>query len=244
MIKIGQSIAIAWEVFTANAGVLIGALVLSVMLNLIPNGLLNVFTWIDRFDVVPTAVIAAVPFGLAIVSYALTSLTTVGYLIITLKLCAGQTASVADLFGGTRVLLGFSAASVVFTLITSFSAIVALIVFFVIYGEEIPAWDEPTFWLGAVLLVVAGLLGSLYWGAQFGYYGFGVLEQGLAPIASLRYSAQLTQGLRWPLVGFSVVLALLNLAGLLVCGAGLLVTLPLSAVAYTWVYLQIAGKQA
>lgn len=239
MIRIGDALGKAWQLFQLRPLVLVGALVVAVGLNLLPNLIMAVVSVVQQQGLLSPALSDAVPFILAIASYAITSLTTLGYLIITLKLCRGQATSLKDLFAGWPQLLSFCAASIVFTLITAFPIIAAFVVFVVASPDQAAGEFDVTRLYGLlVILPVAGLL-SLYWGAQFGYFGFGIVEHNLAPLESLRFSHRVTQGLRWPLVGFTIVQGLLLLMGLLLFGLGLLVTLPVSALAYTWIYLEI-----
>jgi uncharacterized membrane protein len=59
---------------------------------------------------------------------------------------------------------------------------------------------------------------------------------------ALRRSAQITRGARIRLLGLSVVLLLLNLAGFVVCVVGLVVTYAISAVALAYVYRLLSGQ--
>ncbi len=239
MIKTGEALAKGWQLFKGRPLMLIGALLLTVGLNLLPNGVMGLVLLGQRQGLLSAAFVNNVPFGLAIASYGITSFTTLGYLSITLKLCRGEVATLKDLFAGGPVLLSFCAASLVFTLITAFPLVAAFIGYILLIPELIPSEFDVTRLLGLLLVLpLAGII-SLYWGAQFGYFGFGILEHKLLPLESLRFSHQLTRGLRWPLVGFTVIQGLLLVAGVLTCGLGLLVTVPVTALAYAWIYGEI-----
>lgn len=85
---------------------------------------------------------------------------------------------------------------------------------------------------GLILLIVPGII----WGIKFHYYIYLIVERGLDPIAALKESAHITDGRKWTLFGFFIVVGLLNLAGALVIGVGLLVSIPVTVLASVWVY--------
>ena len=90
---------------------------------------------------------------------------------------------------------------------------------------------------GMLLLVVPGVI----WAIQFGCASFLVADGGIDPIEALRESSRLTRGAKVQLFGFGLLLGLVNLAGALALGIGLLVTVPTTflAVAYAFRRLQV-----
>ena len=91
----------------------------------------------------------------------------------------------------------------------------------------------------AVLLVAA----ALWFGVVFQFYGFVIAEHpDVGPMVALAHSAALTHGVRLRLLGLVAVLAFLNLAGLMLCFLGLVVTYALSAVALAYVYRLLSGQ--
>ena len=94
-------------------------------------------------------------------------------------------------------------------------------------------------YLGLRLWVVPGLV----FGVVFELYGFVVAEHpDVGPVVALRRAAALTKGARLRLLGLAAVLAFLNLAGLMLCFLGLLVTYALTAVALAYVYRLLSGQ--
>jgi len=70
--------------------------------------------------------------------------------------------------------------------------------------------------------------------------GAGIME-------SFERSTKLTDGYKWQLLGFFVVLALINAVGALLFLVGLLVTIPISMIAAAYVYIKLkerAGEPA
>ncbi len=88
-------------------------------------------------------------------------------------------------------------------------------------------------YVGFRLWVVPGLV----FGVVFEFYGFVIAEHPDAgPVVALRRAADLTKGVRFRLLGLVAVLAFLNLAGIMLCFLGLVVTYALTAVALAYVY--------
>lgn len=94
--------------------------------------------------------------------------------------------------------------------------------------------------VGLVLLIVPGVI----WALKFGFGGFLVVDKKLDPIEALRQSSRLTQGVKWQLLGFALVMFGVNLVGALALGVGLLVTIPttLIAAAYVLRRLQVRAE--
>ena len=85
---------------------------------------------------------------------------------------------------------------------------------------------------GLILLVVPGIILTL----MFAFAPYIVVDRALGPIGALKESIRITKVYRWTLLGVVVVLGLLNVAGALALFVGLLVTLPVSALAFVHVY--------
>jgi len=86
--------------------------------------------------------------------------------------------------------------------------------------------------LGLMLLVVPGL----YLGVIFQFAPFIVLDKSTGPIQALKESISLTEGIRWELFLFDVLVVLANLGGSLLFGLGVLITVPVTFLAITYVY--------
>lgn len=88
------------------------------------------------------------------------------------------------------------------------------------------------FSIGLILLIIPGVL--VY--ARMQYYIFFIIEEDCGPIQALRRSWDATRGHSLELVALLLVFLFINLLGLLLCGIGLLVTLPMTIVAFALVY--------
>lgn len=91
--------------------------------------------------------------------------------------------------------------------------------------------------IGFVLLIVPGIIAML----MFMFSSFIVIDREKGPIESMAVSKLITKGKRWQLLGFVLLLVLINVAGMLALGIGLLVTIPVSTLAFTHAYRVLAG---
>ncbi|MFT5388305.1 MAG: putative membrane protein SpoIIM required for sporulation, partial [Candidatus Omnitrophota bacterium] len=71
---------------------------------------------------------------------------------------------------------------------------------------------------GAILFIIPGIILGI--GLQF--YSYFIVDQEQGPIESLKSSRQITNGSKWRLFVFALLLALINFAGALCLGIGLL----------------------
>jgi uncharacterized membrane protein len=93
-------------------------------------------------------------------------------------------------------------------------------------------------WAGMILLVIPGI----YWAIKFQFYGYFVVDQKCDPIESMRRSSRLTQDVKWKLLAFGIVLAIINAIGALCLFVGLLVTIPVTLLAYSSVYRKLLDQ--
>lgn len=93
---------------------------------------------------------------------------------------------------------------------------------------------------GFVLLIIPGIILSI----KFSYYAYFIADRGLGPLEALKKSWELTAGIKWNLFLFSLLLGLINLAGVLALMIGLFWTVPLTMVAQAFVFRKLAGKVA
>lgn len=106
-------------------------------------------------------------------------------------------------------------------------------------------WEYILASLLAGLMIAAGLLlfivPGVYLAVRFSMVRFAVLE-GEGVIGSIKKSGTLTEGVKWRLLGFLLVCGLLNAAGIIFFAIGLLVSVPVTAVAYAHVYQKLHAR--
>jgi len=93
-------------------------------------------------------------------------------------------------------------------------------------------------WAGLILLIVPGI----YWALKFQFFGYFVVDQNCEPIESMRRSSQITQSVKWKLLGFGVVLAIINVIGAICLFVGLFVTVPVTLLAYSSAYRKLLSQ--
>jgi hypothetical protein len=113
-------------------------------------------------------------------------------------------------------------------------------------------WNPQPFWrfLGAeILLFVIILIGLFLFvvpgviaGLGFGFCTYLVIERGLGPIESLKESWHITYGHKWRLLLLALVIIGINILGALALLVGLLVSVPVSWLAFTHAYRTLASQ--
>jgi uncharacterized membrane protein len=100
----------------------------------------------------------------------------------------------------------------------------------VLYGLVVSA--------GMILLVVPGII----WAVRYGAFGFVVADEHTDPVAALKRSAVLTEGVRWELFVFGLAIIGVNIVGAMALGVGLMATIPVTAVATARIYRQLVAR--
>ncbi len=91
--------------------------------------------------------------------------------------------------------------------------------------------------IGSVLLIIPGIVAMVF--LLFGQYL--VIDKKMKPMDALKHSMQMAKPNFWMLLGFIVVILLLNTVGVLALLVGVLVTAPVSAAAMAYMYRQLVG---
>jgi uncharacterized membrane protein len=78
---------------------------------------------------------------------------------------------------------------------------------------------------------------------MFMFAFFSVIERELGPIEALSESNRITRGHKWPLFGLVLLLIGINLLGVLALGVGLLVSIPVSTLAFVHAYRVLGGER-
>lgn len=91
---------------------------------------------------------------------------------------------------------------------------------------------------GLILLIVPGI----YFALKYQFFSYLIVDKNLGVFDALKQSGEMTKDMKWKLLGFAFALFGLNLLGLLALGIGLLVTVPVSIVAYVSVYRALSRR--
>jgi uncharacterized membrane protein len=94
-------------------------------------------------------------------------------------------------------------------------------------------------YIGLILCIVPGII----WAVVFHFFGYVCVENpGISPVDALKRSAEITKGQRGTLFGLLVVCLLINVLGAILCGVGLLVSIPVTFVASAYAYRTLSGQ--
>jgi uncharacterized membrane protein len=93
--------------------------------------------------------------------------------------------------------------------------------------------------IGLILLIVPGI----YLAIRLAPVTFVIIDTGAGPIAALSRAWEITKGYTLSLFLFGLVAVVINIVGMLLFGIGLLVTAPVTALAYAYIYRRISGTQ-
>jgi uncharacterized membrane protein len=99
---------------------------------------------------------------------------------------------------------------------------------------------------GLIVLVglIALILPGIYLAVRLQFYKFLVVEhEDMGVVDSLKQSLNMSRGHFWKLFAFVVIVIIINIAGALAFGVGLLVTVPVSVLASTLVYKKLHGQR-
>lgn len=118
-----------------------------------------------------------------------------------------------------------------------------------IYGDIIPplplVWQFFAASVLSALIVVGGLIllivPGVYFALRFSMVRFAALE-GAGIRGSLRRSTDLTKGVKWRLLGFLLAVIGLNILGAVFFLIGLLVTVPVTMIAYAHIYQKLLHR--
>jgi len=92
--------------------------------------------------------------------------------------------------------------------------------------------------VGLLLFIIPGIIIII----MLQYFIYIIVDKDLDSIESIKESRRITSGYKWDLLLLYIVLAGLNLLGILCFGIGLLVTIPVSSLAYIYVYKKLADR--
>ena len=105
------------------------------------------------------------------------------------------------------------------------------------YFFAIVLWGLIT-WVGMILLIIPGII----WGIKYFFCDYFVIDKKLGPIEALKQSSAITRGARWQLLGFFIVMGLINLLGALSFLVGLFITIPVTMLAIAFVYRKLLAQ--
>jgi uncharacterized membrane protein len=110
---------------------------------------------------------------------------------------------------------------------------------------------EGVFWTylgGAILygLIVLGgflllIIPGIYWAIKYQFVLQLIVDKKLGPVDALKASGKITYTHKWWLLGFAIILGLINIATIFTLFLGLIITIPVTVMAHMYVYRKLSG---
>lgn len=223
--SIGASLRRGWELFKGHAWML----VLSTLIFAVISSFNNFTDNVSRVGQ-QTSILLIL---LWLIIFALNTLVQIGWAKILLGVIDGAVVKVKDLFVYTNLFFKYLAAMIVFWLIFALPALLILLI-------SVIAFPNPWFFI-ALLIVVTILI--LYFILTYQFAPLIVIDKDARVLDSFKTSARMARGVRLKLLGFFIVIGLINVLGVLLLLVGLLITLPVTMLAYLTVYRTLFAQQ-
>lgn len=93
---------------------------------------------------------------------------------------------------------------------------------------------------GLILLVIPGI----FWAVRFSFAPFIIIDTRSGLITAMKESYAITKGSFWKILLFWITVGLLNIAGVIPFGLGLLITIPMTTLASVFVYRTLSKNKA
>ncbi len=88
---------------------------------------------------------------------------------------------------------------------------------------------------GLMLFIIPGV----YWGLKYQFATYLVVDKKMEIAQAFEESARMVAGYEWDLLSYWLIMLLLNLAGILFFTIGIVVTLPVTLIGYSYLYRQL-----
>jgi hypothetical protein len=164
----------------------------------------------------------------------------IGQALFLLRVARGQNASFGEVFQGGPFILTVLLSSLAFGLVLGGVIALGLIpgaIAAAVTGGD-PAVGPIVFVLGFLIAMVAAIVLSL----RLSQYYYLVVDRGAGVMESLRLSLEFTRGNAGNIFVIGFMTGLINLAGVLACGVGLIFTIPFTALLFPVMYLALTGQ--
>lgn len=89
--------------------------------------------------------------------------------------------------------------------------------------------------VGFILLIIPGII----WSLKYKFVRYLIVDKGMSIKEAFAESSKITSGSKWNIFWLSLLLGLINIAGVLALFVGLLLTIPVTIMAYAYVYRKL-----
>ena len=219
------AIKAGWTDFKSHKGLLIGATLVTGLISGIQNSLNK-----------PHSPVGPAVFVVLVFLWVLSIVNQIGWYKMALKIIAGEQSSIKELFSHWGLFWDF----IVVHLWILWKAIVWVVPMLVVGGLFIIGVP-----FAPVLLpigIAISVIGSWIVFLRYSFAALYMIEKGVTPRQAIEQSASLTEGIRTKIFWALILLVLVVIAGAIVFGVGLLVSIPVSVLAYVHIYRALSGQ--
>jgi len=224
-----ESLRFGWHKTRAHSAILFKIVLIFIAIMLVQNVVLSA---------VRNPILSAIT---AVVIAVVEIILGVGAIVVALKLARGEHAEVRDIVPPPKivvraVLASFSAGVLVFlAVVIPFGISIGL--FFVYPSAGIPLVIISGFF------IALGVLAGGYLTLRYILVRIAAVDLEEKVFDIVRHSARMTRGVKQNLLSFLIVVILLNILGAALLFVGLLVTIPVTILAYAHVYLELKKRE-
>ena len=238
---IGEALGESWQRFRANDEMLVIAFLLTAVLIAALSSVLSViaiFLFGAMFSTGPIGLsgnelVAILIFGAAIYLLPIPALAffVTGWITIALKIIRGQKPRIADLFANSGKILPATGGMALIALGPLVGHGLSLLLFYLAM-TDLEAFSRVLLSLIGLLLPIIGTVFSL----MTFFTPWLIADKNMGALEAIRASMKITLGHKWYLLSFTVAASVLVQLGSLLFGFGLLIVLPLLAIAASGIY--------
>jgi len=212
-IPINESLSFGWQTLKNNLGFIIGALLFVGAVNFLGNLIGNLFSMLleKAGENFPTVLLLVI--GLMYLAFFL------GWIFISTLLQMGLLKIWLKFVDAQKPEFG--------DLFGQYPVFFRYLLSSILYGLIILG--------GTILLVIPGII----WAIKYMFFGYLVIDQKMGAIEALKASGKITMGYKWDLFVFGILCLLVNIAGTLLCLVGLLFTVPITMIAWAYLYRKL-----
>ncbi len=236
---VGDVMSRTWQIYKGQLWICIGVVIFCFVINIAGQLVLGILDKSVKPNVdlqtyntiVMVVMIGLMPFQFWI---------GIGQALFLLRVARGQSASFGDVFRGGAYILPVLVSSLAFGLVLGGVVALGLIpggVAMAVTGGN-PMVGPVIIGLGLLIAMVAGAILAL----RLSQYYYLIIDRGAGIMESLRLSLEVTRGNAGNIFVIVFSTGLINLAGLLACGVGLLFTIPFTALLFPVTYLALTGQ--
>ena len=164
-----------------------------------------------------------------------------GMLRISLNIINNKEVNFSQLFGSFDVLIPYILATIVLIAILLIAASPGIILLLVSVSAD---WDSmsnleaPDDW-SVIIPIILIIIPAVYISVRLQFYNYFLLDEEAGIIESIKRSAEISKGYVGELFLLGAVLSIIILVSIIPLGLGLLISIPLSTMATSYVYLKL-----